>query len=151
MEFKKVAISLFLLLTYSIGFAHNLAPHCGDFSGDMEIHTHQHCDKSETISNHNHVDHNDHYDDGIFDYLACLIHETENHETECAIEHCFTISNNSTSVKKINKLYIAIVFTSFIQPIIHSKTIGYYSKNKQRNYSSPPLEDSYLRGPPFIS
>jgi len=149
----KTIISLLLLLTYSVGFAHNLVPHCADFdteAHDNEHHHEHHSDAEEHGNEHDHVSHNNHLDENVFDYLVCLIHETETPDSDCSAEHCFVL-NNPTTFKKINKAQVAIVLFAIFQPIVHNETIVHYSTGIEINYLSPPLEKSPHRGPPSFS
>ena len=96
-QFKKTVISLILILSYSIGFAHNLIPHCTDFHSDGEHsesahhnHSHHtHDDGNFVEENHDHVEHDDHFDDGYLDYLICLIDNLDHSNGSCNLE-CYT-------------------------------------------------------------
>ena len=153
MQFYKIIISLLLLLTYSFGFAHNLVPHCSDFSTENHNNTHNHHSHTsgeEQNAEHNHITHNNHFDEGVYDYLVCLVHETETPESECSVEHCFTMNANDNSLKKLDKLQAIILFAVF-QPIVQDEAIESYFDNTEISYLSPPIEDSPHRGPPVLS
>ncbi|PCJ23903.1 MAG: hypothetical protein COA97_10715 [Flavobacteriales bacterium] len=154
MQLSKILISLLLLLTYSFGFAHNLVPHCGEII-PHEAHApshehHQHSEGEKQLTKHSHVTHNNHFDEGVYDYLVCLVNETDDSDTECSIEHCFTFSSNNFSLKKINKIQTAIVLFAVFQPTVQNESIAYSSTDLEINYLSPPLEDSPHRGPPIV-
>jgi hypothetical protein len=154
MQFYKSIISLLLLLTYSFGFAHNLVPHCNDDTPHetaiSDHHHHQHSDEQQENIEHNHINHDSHFDEGIIDFITCLVHESESPEEQCSIEHCFTFSSNNFSLKDINKIQTAIVLFAVSQPIVQNESIAYSSTDFEINYLSPPLEDSPHRGPPII-
>ena len=157
MQFYKTIISLLLLLTYSLGFAHNLIPHCHNSESTEHIvehdghhHSHQHNTIEHSNSDHEHIAHKGHLDEGIYDYLVCLIHETETPESECEIEHCFTVNVNDNNLK-LNKLQSTIVLFAIFQPIPKDETTQSYAGYDEIRYLSPPIEDSPHRGPPVIS
>lgn len=155
MQLSKIVISLILLLTYSFGFAHNLVPHCNDSGEENHNHTpshnhHQHAEGEELDSDHSDITHNDHFDEGITDFITCLVNESESPEEECSVEHCFTFSINNFSLKDISKIQTTIVLFAVFQPIVQDESIAYSSTDVEINYLSPPLEDSPHRGPPFI-
>jgi len=150
MKILKTVISLFLLLTYSIGFAHNLVPHCSTFS-PHESHppSHQHHnDLGEHDEDHVHVLHNSHIDEGVFDFVLCLATEAGDEENECIEEHCFTVNTNTVSLKKTAHLATAIVLFSITnEPVI--ATINNSLINEESLfYASPPISNTPLRGPP---
>jgi hypothetical protein len=87
---KRVFISLILILTYTVGFAHNFIPHCTDVHTDeshSEVehhhthHTHEGHDSTE--EDHSHVEHGDHFDQGLLDYLICLFEGAQHHDHSC--------------------------------------------------------------------
>jgi len=155
MNFHKLIISIILLLTYSFGFAHNLVPHCNDSGEENHNHApshnhHYHAEGEAIDAEHSDIAHDDHFDEGINDFITCLVNESETPEEECSIEHCFIINSNSFSLKDINKIQVAIVLFTVTQPIVQNEPIAYSSTDLEINYLSPPLEDSPHRGPPFI-
>ena len=75
MNFHKLIISIILLLTYSFGFAHNLVPHCNDSGEESHNHApnhnhHYHADEEEIDSAHSDIAHDDHFDEGINDFIT---------------------------------------------------------------------------------
>jgi len=60
-----------MLLIYSISFGHTLVPEhshgLNPHSSDKESHCVDHHD------DHSHIAHNNHFDDGLLDYLGCLV------------------------------------------------------------------------------
>ncbi len=153
MQFYKTIISLLLLLTYSFGFAHNLVPHCGEFANENynEIqHYHHHKGGQDKNPEHQHIQHNDHADEGIYDFIVCLANETDDSGTECTIEHCFTFNSTDTSLKNISKLQTAIILFAVLQPIIQKEVITPSFTAIEINYLSPLIENSPHRGPPIM-
>ena len=90
---KRVIIALILILTYSVGFAHGLIPHCSDdHSTEFHAGTHDHAHHSHTsedhdVEDHAHVEHGDHYDEDFFDYLECLLEGVQHHDHSCDVEY----------------------------------------------------------------
>lgn len=155
MNYHKLIITILLLLTYSFGFAHNLVPHCNDFTEESHDHSsnhnhHFHSEGEELHDDHIDIAHDDHFDGGLFDFITCLVHESELPEDECSVEHCFTI-NPSTSSLKINKIQTAIILFAVFQPIAQDEADFLSTSDVEIKYLSPPLEDSPHRGPPFFS
>jgi hypothetical protein len=130
-----------LLLTYSLGFAHNLEPHCSDSS--EQNHTH--------APTHEHHQHMDHYDGGVSDFLICLVQETGNPEPECSAEHFFTISSNDLFLRDVNKLQAVIVLSIVLNIEVKSTPISKYIKDIGKTYLSPLINDNPFRGPPVFS
>lgn len=79
MNFNKIIASLFLLFTYLIGFTHNVIPHCHHNADANHTHLehHEHHTGSHDQGNDRHVSHNDHLDEGVLDFIICLLSETE--------------------------------------------------------------------------
>lgn len=84
MQFKKAIISLSLFFAYSIGFSHGLIPHChhSDSSTPSETehiaehHFHDGHHHNNHSSEHFHIAHQKHYDEGLFDFIVCLLSES---------------------------------------------------------------------------
>ena len=89
-QFKKTIISLVLILSYTVGFAHNFIPHCSDVhTGENHSkveHNHEHHSHDghdSLIKDHSHVEHGDHFDEGLIDYLVCLLEGVQHHDHSC--------------------------------------------------------------------
>ncbi len=114
-QFKKTIISLILILTYTVGFAHNFIPHRTDVHTD-EIHSevehhhthHTHEGHDSTEEDHSHVEHGDHFDQGLLDYLICLFEGAQHHDHSCDAQ-C-TPQNNALkcSLEKLTPINQAI-------------------------------------------
>lgn len=158
MRFRKVIISLFLFLTYSIGFAHNLVPHCTvDFENsniatkDSHHHHNHHEHNGEDEADHDHIVHEDHLDSGYLDLVICLLEDVEHGDEECGQEHCFTLSSNNLSLKNFSKIQmIYVVFGLLQESFIHDQR-EYFNIEYSHIILSPPLEKSPHRGPPVFT
>ena len=79
MDILKHILSYVLLLVYGVSFGHQLIPHHHhEINTQLNHHhsgVHNHCiDDKET---HQHVEHGDHFDEGVIDLLACILGEHE--------------------------------------------------------------------------
>lgn len=89
---KRTIISMILILTYTVGFAHNLIPHCTDNHPNavhLETHNHAHhihASDDHSAEGHSHVEHGDHFDDGFLNYLVCLFEGIQHHDSGCDVE-----------------------------------------------------------------
>lgn len=90
---KRVFISLLLILTYTVSFAHSFVPHCTDnhpIESHSELeHNHAHHNHEGHESNeegHSHVEHGDHFDEGFLDYLVCLFDGVHHHDHSCDVQ-----------------------------------------------------------------
>jgi len=148
MEFRKTLLSFCLLFAYTIGFAHDFIPHyhIEDIHfgvGNKELHSHL-SDKNDFKNN---VNHGEHLDAGIYDYLICVFSEANhsNHDDVNAVSQ-----NITSSIISQNELpFLEIKF-------LESDKIGLKSNVK---VSSTPFRDnstclssrSNRRGPPLFS
>ena len=143
---------MFMLLTYSVGFAHNVIPHSHidethEHSGSHEAHSHHHHPNENVHQDHDHVAHGDHYDEGFYDLFICFLHEAEHQEEDC--EGHFYISTKSNRVvnKLQSNLFIAVLFS------LVSETDGYndsteFDLNLADSYRAPSIVETPHRGPP---
>ena len=149
MRFYKIIISLTLLFTYSLGFVHNLVPHCSSISSHESHSSHQHHSHDEPHEeNHIHVLHENHVDEGILDYILCVVNESANEGNECIEEHFFTLQSNTVSLKKINHIPTTIVLFTISNKLADALITINYNFKKNSFYSSSTLENASLRGPP---
>lgn len=151
----KTIISIFLLFTYSLGFAHSIIPHCSGVSEAGEhTATHEHHEHGVTenhLDKHNHVTHNEHFDDGFIEFITCLIHEAESHETGCTVEASYTVNVNDVSFQDKSKLIASVVLLSLFQTELNNQLVLFSPLNVEEIYSSPPIKSTPLRGPPLLS
>ncbi|MCK5369947.1 MAG: hypothetical protein KAQ62_15410 [Cyclobacteriaceae bacterium] len=157
MNFGKAVISFLLLLTYSFGFAHNLIPHYQELDPHNYISTinhhqhHQHVLEEKISSDHKHISHDNHFDEGLFDLLVCFFSETEHPLSGCEIQHHLPPETIDVSTKKLSKgNFVAILF-AIILKAKQSEQNFICKTDSKAIYLSPLLEDSPYRGPPSIS
>jgi len=77
-----------MLLIYAVSFGHQIIPHHHHAINSNHNHTnantHNHCITEK--DSHSHVAHNDHFDEGVIDYLACVLGNHEDHpKDECVV------------------------------------------------------------------
>ena len=159
MQVIRSVISLFLLLVYSISFAHDLIPHCHfdkmsehivAEQGESHHHHEHHTHEADEETDHEHITHQNHLDDGLLDYVICLLSELE-HPSEYAHRHYAPVISNDNFLKGLDKpKFVAILFTVFTAPEIDMLP-SRYATELAFTYHSPPLLNSPHRGPPSIS
>lgn len=159
MNFKRIIISLLLLLTYSLGFAHNFIPHQHD--SETETHDHAHDDKhehhhhngiSKLAVDHEHISHGNHFDEGFYDLLVCFLHDADFHSDDCNNHYFIPTKTNNTSSERSLQLF-AIVNTLFATTLEteEASSLNFLDAYLTSNYRSLSLVDSPLRGPPVLS
>lgn len=133
-------------MVYTISFGHSIVPKHHHINEIGEHTEEAHCG-SDAVD-HEHISHNDHFDEGFWDFLGCLI---ENLHQELPADHhsCETISIVSQKVKT-DRVIVQQV------PSVSSETSGFIlEKRELSNYNSPYLltfsieQSSFSRrGPP---
>jgi hypothetical protein len=157
MQFKRTLIALSLLFAYSLGFAHELLPHCHHSDGvavlgtENSEHSHQHNhqhDHADVDSDHEHVAHADHFDDGLMDFILCLLAES-NHSSSHA-DHCFDMPAERTAVSfsAWDKIKLVATFAAVFAEKIEETTVENFVPEVNVAFLSPPLAYSVNRGPP---
>jgi len=158
MQFKRVVISFLLLPIYSLVLAHNLVPHCQEFSSvDVVTHQekenhhhhahHQHSLDEVISSDHEHIWHQGHYDEGVYDLLECFLSEIEH----CGVEHGYPLNTSDSSLKKLAKSKVIVVLFALLLDLGQNKITTNYGTNVNAIFSPPPLEHSPHRGPPLFT
>ena len=155
MQLSKIVISILLLLTYSFGFAHNLVPHCNDSGEENHNHApshnhHFHSEGEAIDSEHADIAHDDHFDEGINDFITCLVNESEISVDDCSIEHCFTVNFNDFSFKDFSKIQTAILFSTVLDLSVAYKLDSNYFEVVEEVLFTPLIENSPHRGPPIF-
>jgi len=156
---RRVIISFLLLLTYSLGFAHNFVPH--QHGSQTEKHKHTHDDKHEhhhhnetnnLAIDHEHISHGNHFDEGFYDLLVCFLHDTDFHSDDCKSHYFIPAKSNNTLSERSLQLF-AIVNTLFSTTLEseEASSIDFLDLDFTSDYRSPSLVDSPLRGPPVFS
>ncbi len=161
MYFGKMFISCFLLLTYSFGFSHALIPHQEKkdvYSQNIILqeneHHHQHHDhvKNEDTSNdHKHIQHENHFDESLYDLIACFLCELEHTSNTCEIQHYIPVRTIEEANHNFAKTKLATLLLAIIVGVEQIEPISKYDNNSKNNYLSPPLENSPHRGPPSLT
>ena len=156
MKIIKPIITVFLLLTYSLGFAHNLFPHCqelisGEYQASHHHHEHhQHESGEGTNPEHEHIIHEGHFDAGIYDFIICFLSEMEHPANDCNIENYVPAKANDNLKELTKAKLIAVLFTLF-RFTEQFETLLEYSRADVTIYLSPLLDNSPHRGPPSLS
>mgnify|MGYP000465825418 CR=1 FL=1 len=166
MKFKKLIISIVLLLSYFLGFAHNLIPHCDELSEIIAVSktqsshqnfNHQHHQTNDNQTNHEHISHQNHYDESVLDLAICFLNEIDTPQSDCNAEHCVLLQTDDNSTKTIStKDLVKVLFVA----IQNSLKIVYLPVLTQQNF--PPnhtellpnplrVRSNSLRAPPLFS
>ncbi|MFK8038748.1 MAG: hypothetical protein AB8B74_10695 [Crocinitomicaceae bacterium] len=139
-------MAVFLLMVYTISFGHSIIPQHHHLDANGEHSEAMHCESDE--NDHEHISHDDHFDEGIWDFLGCLI---ENLHQELPADHhsCETISLLSQKVKT-DRVTIQKVIDLPIENGISANL-----KADGLNYTNPLLSVTFFdsstfsrRGPP---
>lgn len=147
----KFIISVFLLLTYFIGWTHELVPHF--HHAHTENHAHGEIKNSQ--DNHHHHNHNmegntehvDHVDESILDVFLCLISGMEHSTNDCAIHNYFPSSIKRVGKKQMETASVICVFQGFYTlPILENAQIAVPINIPI--YKHFYLSSLKLRGPP---
>jgi len=158
MQFGRVIISFFLIFSYSLSFAQSLVPHCSDISSAEHSHNsesiHQHKHQSahdDSDENHTHISHNNHFDEGFYDLLICLMSDSPHGASDCCTQHVTSNTSNITFVLSHNE--IAKVISTFVAvfAIVEEKEPTLLSDYNDAFYASPEINTQSLRGPPVYS
>ncbi len=154
----KFCISLFLLLTYTFGFAHNLIPHCQELATgekqNISHHHHEHHKHKPDVKpsyEHGHIVHEGHFDENIYDLIVCILSELEHPADNCHSSHYILASQNNDLTKQLSKVKIVAVLFSLLNFTNQRKPLSEYSCEVAVQYSYPPLDNSPNRGPPSFS
>lgn len=166
MKTGKVIISLFLLLTYVIGYAHSLLPHHADteaveqssmnIDGKHHHHNHMQASPSENSKNNRLIEHEHHYDDGLFDLIVCLINEVEHQENDCNFDfydlaNPIAIENKANSKHNPVKARFVAVFVAVLNLSIQNNKPATINPEFTIVYNAPPITQSPNRGPPTLA
>ena len=158
MQLKRVIISFVLIFSYSLGFAQSLIPHQHDIGDIAHNHsakkTHHHQHKKahdDSHESHTHITHNNHFDEGIYDLLICLMSDFQHGANDCCTQHTNSNVSNVTIVLTHNE--VAKVISTFIAvfAIPEDKEALHFSELKENVYTSPEINAQSLRGPPTLS
>ena len=143
---------MFMLLTYSIGFAHNVIPHShSDEVHEHETsgteHSHHHHSVEHAHVDHEHVAHGDHYDEGLYDLFLCFLHEAEHQEDDCDVHYFIPTKSNRVLNKVQSNLLVAVMFSLVNETDAYTAPAD-FEINLAESYRAPSIVDIPLRGPP---
>ncbi|PCI99590.1 MAG: hypothetical protein COB15_03775 [Flavobacteriales bacterium] len=153
---KKVFISIILLLTYSLGFAHNFIPHHHDVETEVHEHSHEndghnhhhHGSEEKSHEGHQHISHGDHYDEGLYDLIICFLHDANHHNNECDNHYFIPAKSNNSLSSKSQQLKLVATLLALTIEVEQPELTTYFNVNSTTYYQSHSIENSPLRGPP---
>lgn len=135
-----------LLMVYAISFGHSVIPQHHHLNEHGEHVEDTHCE-SET-PDHQHISHDDHFDEGILDFLGCLIehlhHElpADHHENE----------RNTVSTQKVTPAHLTVNFIAPVQKkeatVLLSKSIPIFTLFIDCQQDDHLVSHHLRRGPP---
>lgn len=111
----KAILSVFTLFAYFLSLGHSLIPHHHHNAETPHHHHHsdEHADEHDT-HDHDHVAHENHFDDGIIDYLACVLGEHEHQDSNCDLvkenREQKQNENQDNAVKSVLELPVSGIF-----------------------------------------
>jgi len=150
---KTVIFSYFLIFCYTLGFAQSFIPHSDESIDGQHIHDivhshNHHHSTTEYKTSNNSINHLDHFDENVYDYLLCLFSDLEHGESECSMDHETPTQVVSGVVYPNNEFIISSFFN--LETIFkenNQQTQSYFSGIVL--YKSPTRSQNSLRGPPF--
>jgi len=152
-KIKNIILAYFLILSYTLSFAHSLVPHSEGLIDGKHMHdlSHKHTHSHSKIHSHStddHIIHADHLDESFYDYLICIFSDLEHGESECAFEHETPSQEVNISFLFVDVFYAVINYHS-IDTILDQVKIN--GKDLQNAIYSPPQQNTHsLRGPPSL-
>ena len=154
MQLKRAILSVSFLLVYSLGFSHDLIPHCRDHGKSHDHkhgHEHHHHDVHDHNEDHDHISHHGHFDEGVLDLLICVLSETDHPVTED--EHCFYLPEvRNYKANSENFKFIAnFICSAVMRARADDNTGASFQIAPANGYLPPPIANSPHRGPPVIS
>jgi hypothetical protein len=150
MSCKRTVISLFLLLTYTLGFGHDVIPHQHNSDTHHHAETHHHHDGAthkHEHKQHDHVAHGNHFDSSLYDLIICFLSEASHATEECEFTH-YTLSNTASAAKNTTQASSTISLYSSIVAETTNNTNGDDFNFSSINYRPRRIASSPLRGPP---
>ena len=134
---KKGIISIILLLTYSLGFAHNFIPHAHNTENETHPHSHQNDEHSDHHHNvtkslngdHKHIPHGDHYDKGLYDLIICFLHDANPHQDESKHDFYFPLKTNNKLSSKWQKFQLIATLFLLITAAEQTDITDYFNVN----------------------
>ncbi|NNC94977.1 MAG: hypothetical protein HKN92_05395 [Chitinophagales bacterium] len=149
MQWRKSLISLFLVVAYSVGFAHEIVPHCHaeNESTCTAVVTHLIHENDGHNEDHLHITHSDHLHDGILEFFICKILESDHHDPKHIFCQLYTTPL---------QLSLQIQVSSFIEQdafefLKFFSTSTIHTTYKVARRSVHELLPGHDRGPPSIA
>lgn len=159
MQFAKAIISLLLLFTYSIGFAHDLIPHCHADEA-IELITTEHGENHHHLEHHNHakienlddddVLHENHLDDSLFDYVVCLLSKLQHNQGLAHLHFIHATTDNDSEKECARTSLLAVLLVTYVE-FTSEEPFILFDRYIANNSQSPFIVASPHRGPPFLS
>ena len=160
MQILKPFISLFLLMTYTVGFAQGLTSVCSHNS-TVRVRTertsaHQHAHhvhEGSELENHDHVQHRDHFDENAFDLLMCVLEDAADKQHPSSDNcHCIPTTSNRAAADQLAKMkLLAVLVPHFINLQKEELPVEYSYSTEIGSISDPFSESLSQRGPPVFS
>lgn len=160
MSFPKVFVSIFLLLTYTVGLAHEVIPHShynlvghshGNNKQAPDQHPADHQHHQENCEN-DHFTHGDHCDEDLLEYVVCLVSE-KGHPATCNARFLYVPNLAHVKVKitedqtfPSTAAFLSALVERYYPPAWHE-----LQPELPLDYSPPLLAAAPLRGPPVVS
>jgi hypothetical protein len=138
---------------YSISFAHSLTFHEHGFYTehqyeykDVEDTSHSHSD--ELSINNEHINHNNHCDDGVFDLITCVLSDLTNHQhNDCEFED--ESVEDSKRLTNSNSAQLLSGFTIFSIQFIDFNENEVSPFQLEVRVLTGLIDQNPLRGPPI--
>lgn len=154
---KQSILAFLFLMIYFMGFSHGVIPHCQSKNAADEIggnhHHHEHHEHSvaEEENSDDHVVHNDHLDNGVYDFIICLISDLEHEDNDCNMHLCAKVNLQENSLNQFSKAKLFAVVSVLFNIEFFVKPKMVYSESISICISPPFLKNISHRGPPIIS
>lgn len=152
MQKLNVILTYLLLLVYGVSFGHQVLPHhhheIDEHHNHHSVGTHDHCIDEKETHGHDHVAHEDHFDEGVIDFLACIL---GNHEHTPAGDCELTDAPNQqkNTVKDQEKTTATLVENPCVLEFISLEPQTEKSLFRSNFRSHFLAESISLRGPPM--
>ncbi|MCO4806301.1 MAG: hypothetical protein KC456_06885 [Flavobacteriales bacterium] len=140
-------------MCYGIGFAHSAIPHCHhdtalaklehNHHANVEHHNHEH-----DHDDHHHVEHNDHLDEGLLDFVICLLTEVEHPDSDIDQSHLLMTSRNARIIQGDLTANVALVLSEEASSSIKVAEASETCTHGCFQYSEAAYENISERGPP---
>lgn len=142
----KTILSIFLLLIYSIGFAHNVIPHHHSYEVEEHLLNHQHVNVVDLDEDD--ILHESHLDDSFVDYVLCLLSEIK-HPSSYHVDHHFISFPKEDASSKVFISKAIVVSAIILEKPSPNQSFTLVRTPYFTNYLSANTTSSPFRGPPF--